>query len=491
MFPAWTWVVGFALGAVIGSFLNVVIYRTPRGMSLSNPKNSFCPSCKHRLEILDLFPLLSWLFLRGKCRHCGSKVSSRYFFVELLTGSIWAGVWYQQLIVGADPAKAFAYAAASATLVAIIFIDWELYIIPDQINAFLFAVGIALNVWMLIEGRPEAWTWGIPSAVAGWIVGVATLWGIAFFGRVVFRKDAMGHGDIKMARGIGAVLFPATALMGFGLAVVLGAVLGVVQILVRRPDSASSSDEATVSLSDEVPKAVMNQVQSYREAEPAQLNIVGAELAHTIRQELAAENSTSGKARRELESIANLLEERKPVWIELEADRQEIRVSYRLLAAHSKEFDAFEAALLKREWDKASTILDGIAANVTDPDHRSTLGQMQKSVAEKNRFALDTVESIGSLIKSGIGYFLCIDIVGLFVPKLYESWFGEPAFEPIEEVEEYPIERTMIPFGPYLALGAIVATVFQSELRNGVDAYVRWVTGPSEEMEQTGAGVGQ
>ncbi|HRK22993.1 MAG TPA: hypothetical protein PLX06_14340, partial [Fimbriimonadaceae bacterium] len=74
---------------------------------------------------------------------------------------------------------------------------------------------------------------------------------------------------------------------------------------------------------------------------------------------------------------------------------------------------------------------------------------------------------------------------------LYESWFGEPAFEPIEEVEEYPIERTMIPFGPYLALGAIVATVFQSELRSGVDAYVRWVTGPAERLEQSGAGTGQ
>jgi len=355
VFPAWTWVVGFALGAVIGSFLNVVIYRTPRGLSLSKPSTSFCPSCKHRLEIPDLFPLLSWLFLRGKCRHCGSKVSSRYFFVELLNASIWAGVWYQQLYVGADPAKAIAYAAAASTLVAIIFIDWELYIIPDQINAFLWLVGLALNGWMIYEGRPEAWTWGIPSALAGWIVGVATLWGIALFGRLLFRKDAMGHGDIKMARGIGAVLFPATALMGFGLAVVLGAVLGVVQILARPRD---------------------------------------------------AEESGEGQA--------------------------------------EGEEEAFE-----------------------EP------------------------ESIGSLLKSGVGYFLCIDIVGLFVPKLYESWFGEPAFEPIEEVEEYPIERTMIPFGPYLALGAIVATVFQSELRSGVDAYVRWVTGPAERLEQSGAGTGQ
>src|SRR5579885_881495 len=227
MFPAWTWVVGLLIGAAIGSFLNVVIYRMPRGISLSNPKNSFCPNCKHQLTVLDLFPLFSWLVLRGRCRHCGAKVSSRYFFVELITGSIWAGIWYEYLVVGSDPAKAICFALAAATLVAIIFVDWELYIIPDQINAWLLVFGLAYNGWLIIQKSPEAWTWGMPSSVAGALVGIAILWGIAFFGRLIFRRDAMGHGDIKMARGIGAVLFPATAMVSFGIAVFLGAVLGV------------------------------------------------------------------------------------------------------------------------------------------------------------------------------------------------------------------------------------------------------------------------
>ena len=354
MFPTWTWVVGFALGAVFGSFLNVVIYRVPRAMNLGRPKSSFCPNCKHPLGIPDLVPLLSWVFLRGRCRHCKAKVSSRYFFVELFNAAIFAGIWYQYLIAGADPARAIAYAAAAATLVAIIFIDWELYIIPDQINAFLFLVGILFNAWLLIEGRPEAWTWGIPSSLAGWITGVGVLWGIAFLGRVLFRKDAMGHGDIKMARGIGAVLFPAVAVMGFALAVALGAVLGVVQILVR------------------------------------------------------------GKQREVHE------------------------------AEESAEEEEFE-----------------------EP------------------------ESIGSLLKCGLGYLILIDSVGLFAPKLYENWFGEPAFMPLEEVEDFPIERTMIPFGPYLALGAIVATVFQAELRGGVDAYINWAFGSENRLEQTSGQRGQ
>src|SRR5689334_17322278 len=108
MMYGWTWVVGLFLGATIGSFLNVVIYRMPRGLSLSDPPRSFCPKCKHELGFWDLFPLLSWLLLRGKCRYCQAKVSARYFFVELVNGSIWAGIWYQYLVLGSDPITALA-----------------------------------------------------------------------------------------------------------------------------------------------------------------------------------------------------------------------------------------------------------------------------------------------------------------------------------------------------------------------------------------------
>ena len=231
MFVAWSWVAGLLIGSAIGSFLNVVIYRTPRGISLSDPKNSFCPNCKHRLTALDLFPLFSWLLLRGRCRHCKAKVSSRYFFVELITGAIWGGLWYQYLVASWDPAKGIAYAFAASALVAIIFIDWELYIIPDQVNAWLLVFGLGYNGWLLIRHDPRAWTWGMPSSIAGALVGIGVLWGIAFLGRLVFRKDAMGHGDIKMARGIGAVLFPALAGISFGLAVIMGAVLGSLKCL--------------------------------------------------------------------------------------------------------------------------------------------------------------------------------------------------------------------------------------------------------------------
>jgi leader peptidase (prepilin peptidase)/N-methyltransferase len=333
----------------VGSFLNVVIYRMPRGLGLGNPRFSFCPNCRHRLEIPDLVPLLSWLVLRGKCRHCGVKVSSRYFFVELLTGSIWSGIWYQYIVIGHDIPKATVYALAASALVAIIYIDWEHYIIPDQINAFLAILGIGYNGWLYYAHMPARMTWGMPSALVGWLTGVGVLWGIAFFGRVFLGKDAMGHGDIKMARGIGAVLFPVVALISFALAVVLGAVLGVVQVLVRRGP----------------PK-------------------VG-----------------------------------------------------------------------------------------TDPEGDAP--------AEEEHYE---PESIGSLLLCGLGYLLGIDIIGLFIPRLYMAWFKESPFIGPEEWNESEVEHTMIPFGPYLALGAIVATVFSVQLIEGAQDYWNWATGGRNKVEQ-------
>lgn len=344
MFPEWTWIVGLWLGATVGSFLNVVIYRTPRNMSLADPPRSFCPKCKHSLELPDLVPLLSWLVLKGKCRHCKASVASRYFYVELLNGILWAGLWYRFFIEGGDPARFIAYAAAASTLVAVVFIDWELYIIPDQINAFLWLIGVSYNVWLIVRGEPNAFTWGMPSALAGWIAGVGALWGIALFGRVLFGKDAMGHGDIKLARGIGAVVFPTMAFVSFGLAVVLGAVLGIAQVWALK-----------------------------------------------------------GKPDPEEEEGAG-----EPPW---------------------------------------------------EP------------------------ESIGSLFRCGLGYFLCIDIVGLFVPRLYEAWFHEPAFAALEEPGEFEVERTMIPFGPYLALGAVAVMVFEAPLGGLWTRYFDWAFGGQAMLE--------
>jgi leader peptidase (prepilin peptidase)/N-methyltransferase len=246
MLPAASVVFGLFFGATFGSFLNVAIYRLPRNMSLSHPP-SHCPNCGHRLGLLDLFPLLSFLLAGAKCRYCNAAIGWRYFFVELLLGAVWAALWWQMLVHGNEPVRFLVLAAFSTALLAALFIDLEHFIIPDSINAIILLIGLAFNFWLLTQG--EGWfvlgALRLPASIAGWVVGVAVLWLIAFGGRVFLGKDAMGHGDIKLARGIGAVLFPAAALMSFGLSIVVGLLFGIVSLIAARraPDTGDDSDD--------------------------------------------------------------------------------------------------------------------------------------------------------------------------------------------------------------------------------------------------------
>jgi leader peptidase (prepilin peptidase)/N-methyltransferase len=234
--PDWSWIMGFIFGAAIGSFLNVVIYRLPRRISLLRPSKSFCPLCKHDLGPRDLIPLYSWLSTRGRCYYCEAKIAPRYFLVELLLGAIWAGLWNRFLVLETDVPRAVIFALASAVLVAAIFIDWELFIIPDELNAILLGLGVALAAFT------RDWRLALFGAFVGW----GLLWGITFLGRLALGKDAMGHGDIKLMRGIGALLGPFLTVATLIIGVLLGLVVGVVALLAARkqPVATSAAEEA-------------------------------------------------------------------------------------------------------------------------------------------------------------------------------------------------------------------------------------------------------
>src|SRR5260221_14400414 len=128
------------LGASIGSFLNVCIYRMPLDISVNEPKRSFCPSCKYQIPLYHNIPLVTWLVLRGKCANCGARISFRYFAVELLTGLLFLAIWLKVWTwVRADwPPQAWAlalpYWILAALLVVATFIDLEHFIIPDEIT---------------------------------------------------------------------------------------------------------------------------------------------------------------------------------------------------------------------------------------------------------------------------------------------------------------------------------------------------------------------
>jgi len=138
------WVVVAALyGVSIGSFLNVVIWRLPRGGSIATPVWSYCPRCEHRLGTWDLVPVVSFLALGAKCRYCRQPISWRYPSVELLTGTLFAAVaWYTYQAGGAWYDAAF-YCAFTAILLCVFFIDLEHFVIPDGLSVLGIALGLA------------------------------------------------------------------------------------------------------------------------------------------------------------------------------------------------------------------------------------------------------------------------------------------------------------------------------------------------------------
>src|SRR5437667_5488147 len=128
--PSWYWAsVFFIFGAVVGSFLNVCIWRLPREESVVHPP-SHCPGCDRRLGPLDLVPLLSQVLLRARCRYCQAKISWRYFWVELLTALAFTGLYLRYGLEGRW-VEAIAACLFTATLIVIFFIDLETYYIPD------------------------------------------------------------------------------------------------------------------------------------------------------------------------------------------------------------------------------------------------------------------------------------------------------------------------------------------------------------------------
>lgn len=182
----------FAFGLVVGSFLNVVVYRVPRGQSVVFP-SSRCPSCGHALAALDNVPLVSWLALRSRCRYCGVAISARYPLIETMCAALFAAA----ALKATSGLELVASCAFGAALIAILFIDLDHLLIPDSMNWVVGGVGLASAILLR----------SVPAALEGGVVG------LAIFGAVYLatRGAGMGLGDVKLASAAGLFLgFPAS-----------------------------------------------------------------------------------------------------------------------------------------------------------------------------------------------------------------------------------------------------------------------------------------
>jgi len=278
----------FIMGINIGSFLNVVIWRLPRGGSLTTPTWSYCPKCEHQLSTLDLFPVFSFLALGAKCRYCKEPISWRYPGIELLTGLLFLGIAWK---FGCSWETPF-YCVATAIWISVFFIDLEHFVIPDGLNILLVLVGIGHNIVAIITKEPNQYrhVFGINmlESIFGLLLYASIIYGIGLLAymylvgyrasRGIFRSGGtyvkenvmdwvylcvyylgviipplrrfveppeplvgatqeeieedeeaggMGGGDGKLAAGIGATLYGPTALMSLFLSLIIGVVYGV------------------------------------------------------------------------------------------------------------------------------------------------------------------------------------------------------------------------------------------------------------------------
>jgi leader peptidase (prepilin peptidase)/N-methyltransferase len=204
-------------GSIFGSFLNVVVFRLPREKSVVAPR-SRCPRCRAAIAWYDNIPVLSWLILRGRCRSCGKPISARYPLVEAATALLAAGLvrrWPESLPWAA------AAAGASGVLLAVALIDYDTFLIPDELSLALVAGGLLcapLNPYFAGEGWRIAVWWSLRGGLAGLALG----WALAAGGEAVFKREALGGGDVKLLAGVGAW----TGAVGAIDALVFGSLLG-------------------------------------------------------------------------------------------------------------------------------------------------------------------------------------------------------------------------------------------------------------------------
>ncbi len=247
----WILVAGI-VGLLVGSFLNVCIFRLPRNcMSIVKPR-SRCPRCLRMISWYDNVPVFSWIVLRGRCRNCREPISIRYPLVELFTGGVFvfaAALHLYRAAGGGMPLLAAVFGIQVSLACAMIvcsLIDLDLRILPDEITLpgiiLGLIAGLALPAWYQMDGRalPLAaiisndHLGGLTAAALGALVGGGILYFLGIVGELIFRKEAMGFGDVKYYGFLGAFLGWEAILYSFLVACLLGSLFGIGKFVVVR-----------------------------------------------------------------------------------------------------------------------------------------------------------------------------------------------------------------------------------------------------------------
>ena len=233
------------LGLLIGSFLNVCIYRLPRDLSVLNPPRSFCPACEKTIAWYDNLPIASYVMLRGQCRQCTETIHWRYPLVELITSA----AFFAAILRVGFGLTGLELCLLAAILIELVFSDLEERILPDEFTIGGVFLGIVMAFWIprhfglaqillsalvhnerLLSGLDAAFSAGLCAFV---------LWGVGALYYRIRGKEGLGFGDVKMVAMIGAFLGLQGALLTMIIGSVMGSVVGIAFILIRKKDMAS------------------------------------------------------------------------------------------------------------------------------------------------------------------------------------------------------------------------------------------------------------
>jgi leader peptidase (prepilin peptidase)/N-methyltransferase len=233
-------IAAFVLGLCFGSFLNVCIYRLPRGLSVVTPRSA-CPGCKQMIAPYDNIPVVSWLILRGRCRHCQTKISARYLMIELLTALLFLGCyWYF-----GPTLHTLKYAIFGYLLLGLIFTDAETKLLPDKLTLPGLIIGVIFSLFVRVKDVASQFApefvrvphtitalriLSFADSLLGAIVGASFIYGV---GAIYLRwrgMEGMGFGDVKLMAMVGAFLGVKLTVFTIFTASLAGSLFGAVTV---------------------------------------------------------------------------------------------------------------------------------------------------------------------------------------------------------------------------------------------------------------------
>lgn len=216
------------VGLCVGSFLNVVIYRVPNKLSIVQPA-SHCPVCKIPIKWYDNIPIISYIILKGRCRNCKTHISFRYTLIEILNTVFW--VVFAILFWKTNVVLAICYMIVSSTLLVISCIDFEHQIIPDRFQILLLALGIIVTIF----DTTQMWY----SHLIGLGIGAGIMLLFYGLGFLLFKREAMGFGDVKLMGVCGLILGWQNILV----AIIVGSIVGAICLLILQKKSQEKNKE--------------------------------------------------------------------------------------------------------------------------------------------------------------------------------------------------------------------------------------------------------